>query len=162
MSTGSVPEIHRPCGTLDRVTPLPSAEPTTRSWAPLPGVVALAWGLAAVALLAALLADDNPARLLMGLAVVLCAALGTYGTVVRPRLRVDDSGLHVRTLTGVHDFPWHEVKVRPVLTRRLGRESHSLELDWERGDDEHLVVLTWLDLGADPRDVAEVLHALRP
>lgn len=144
------------------MTPLPSAEPTTRSWAPLPGVIALAWGLAAVALLAALLADDNPARLLMGLAVVLCAAFGTYGTVVRPRLRVDDSGLHVRTLTGVHDFPWHEVKVRPVRTRRLGRESHSLELDWQRGDDEHLVVLTWLDLGVDPRDVAEVLHALRP
>jgi apolipoprotein N-acyltransferase len=144
------------------VTPLPSAEPTTRSWAPLPGVVALAWGLAAVALLAALLVDDRPARLLMGLAVVLCAALGAYGAVVRPRLRVDDSGLHVRTLTGVHDFPWHEVKVRPVRTRRLGRESHSLELDWERGDEEHLVVLTWLDLGVDPRDVAEVLHALRP
>jgi hypothetical protein len=144
------------------VTPLPSAEPTTRSWAPLPGVVALAWGLAAVALLAALLAGENTARLLMGVAAVLGAALGTYGVVVRPRLRVDDSGLHVRTVTGVHDFPWHEVKVRPVVTHRLGRESHSLELDWERGEDEHLVVLTWLDLGADPRDVAEVLHALRP
>ena len=144
------------------MTPLPSAEPTTRSWAPLPGVVALAWGLAAVALLAALLSDENTARLLMGAAAVLGVVLGTYGTVVRPRLRVDDSGLHVRTLTGVHDFAWHEVKIRPVRTRRLGRESHSLELDWERGEDEHLVVLTWLDLGADPRDVAEVLHALRP
>ncbi|HEX6346365.1 PH domain-containing protein [Umezawaea sp.] len=144
------------------MTPLPSAEPTTRSWAPLPGVVALAWGLAAVALVAALLADENTTRLLMGVAAVLGVALGTYGAVVRPRLRVDDSGLHVRTVTGVHDFPWHEVKIRPVRTRRLGRESHSLELDWERGEDEHLVVLTWLDLGADPRDVAEVLHALRP
>jgi len=144
------------------VTPLPSAEPTTRSWAPLPGVVALAWGLAAAALLAALLSDENSARLLMGVAALLGVVLGTYGTIVRPRLRVDDSGLHVKTLTGVHDFAWHEVKIRPVRTRRLGRESHSLELDWERGEDEHLVVLTWLDLGADPRDVAEVLHALRP
>jgi len=144
------------------VTPLPSAEPTTRSWAPLPGVVALAWGLAAAALLAALLSDENSARLLMGVATLLGVVLGTYGTIVRPRLRVDDSGLHVKTLTGVHDFAWHEVKIRPVRTRRLGRESHSLELDWERGEDEHLVVLTWLDLGADPRDVAEVLHALRP
>ncbi|MFD9738008.1 PH domain-containing protein [Umezawaea sp. NPDC059074] len=144
------------------MTPLPSAEPTTRSWAPLPGVVALAWGLAAAALLAALLSDENSARLLMGVAALLGVVLGTYGTIVRPRLRVDDSGLHVRTLTGVHDFAWHEVKIRPVQTRRLGRESHSLELDWERGEDEHLVVLTWLDLGADPRDVAEVLHALRP
>ncbi len=144
------------------MTPLPSAEPTTRSWAPLPGVVALAWGLAVVALLALLLAGENSARLLMGAAAVLCAALGTYGAVVRPRLRVDGSGLHVRTLTGVHDFPWHEVKIRPVLARRLGRESHTLELDWEHDGDEHLVVLTWLDLGADPRDVAEVLHALRP
>lgn len=144
------------------MTPLPSAEPTTRSWAPLPGVVALAWGLAAAALLAALLSDENSARLLMGVAALLGVVLGTYGTIVRPRLRVDDSGLHVKTLTGVHDFAWHEVKIRPVRTRRLGRESHSLELDWERGEDEHLVVLTWLDLGADPRDVAEVLHALRP
>jgi len=144
------------------VTPLPSAEPTTRSWAPLPGVVALAWGLAAAALLAALLSDENSARLLMGVATLLGVVLGTYGTIVRPRLRVDDSGLHVKTLTGVHDFAWHEVKIRPVRTRRLGRESHSLELDWEHGEDEHLVVLTWLDLGADPRDVAEVLHALRP
>lgn len=144
------------------MTPLPSAEPTTRSWAPLPGVVALAWGLAAAALLAALLSDENSARLLMGVATLLGVVLGTYGTIVRPRLRVDDSGLHVKTLTGVHDFAWHEVKIRPVRTRRLGRESHSLELDWERGEDEHLVVLTWLDLGADPRDVAEVLHALRP
>ena len=144
------------------MTPLPSAEPTTRSWAPLPGVVALAWGLAAAALMAALLSDENSARLLMGVAALLGVVLGTYGTIVRPRLRVDDSGLHVKTLTGVHDFAWHEVKIRPVRTRRLGRESHSLELDWERGEDEHLVVLTWLDLGADPRDVAEVLHALRP
>jgi hypothetical protein len=48
------------------------------------------------------------------------------------------------------------------VTRRLGREGHSLELDWEHGEDEQLVVLTWLDLGEDPRDVAEVLHALRP
>jgi hypothetical protein len=77
-------------------------------------------------------------------------------------LSVDNTGLHVRTLTGVHDFPWHEVKIRPVVTRRLGREAHSLELDWEHGEDEQLVVLTWLDLGVDPRDVAEVLHALRP
>jgi hypothetical protein len=150
------------CGTLDGVTPLPSAEPTTRSWAPLPGVVALAWGLAAVGLVTALLSGENPARLLMGLVAVLGVVLGTYGTIVRPRLSVDGAGLHVRTLTGVQHFPWHEVKIRPVVTRRLGREGHSLELDWEHGEDEHLVVLTWLDLGADPRDVAEVLHALRP
>lgn len=154
--------MYHPYGTLDGVTPLPSAEPTTRSWAPLPGVVALAWGLAAVALLAALWSNENTARLLMGVAVVLGVVLGAYGTIVRPRLSADDSGLHVRTLTGVHDFPWHEVKIRPVQTRRMGRDSHSLELDWERGEDEHLVVLTWLDLGVDPRDVAEVLHALRP
>lgn len=150
------------CGTLDGVTSLPSAGPTTRSWAPLPGVVALAWGLAFVGLVTALLSDENTARFLMGLVAVLGVVLGTYGAVVRPRLSVDDAGLHVRTLTGRTDFPWHEVKIRPVVTRRLGRESHSLELDWVHGEDEQLVVLTWLDLGADPRDVAEVLHALRP
>lgn len=125
-------------------------------------MVGLAWGLAAVSLLATILTSETTGRLLLGLATLLLLGLGAYGTVVRPRLVVDDTGLTVRTLSGAHHLPWHEVKVRLVHTRRLGRETATLELDWHRGDDEQLFVLTQLDLGTDPRDVADVLHALRP
>lgn len=125
-------------------------------------MVGLAWGLAAVSLLVTILSSEAASRLFLGLATVLLLAIGAYGTFVRPRLVVDDSGLTVRTLTGARQLPWHEVKVRITHTRRLGRETATLELDWQHGEHEQLFVLTPLDLGADPRDVANVLHALRP
>ncbi|MFD7652499.1 PH domain-containing protein [Actinosynnema sp. NPDC059797] len=133
-----------------------------RSWSPRPGLVGLAWGLAAASLLVTVLSSEATTRLLLGLATLLLVGLGAHGAHVRPRLTADDAGLTVRTLAGARLLPWHEVKVRLEHTRRLGRESVALELDWERGEDERLFVLTWVDLGADPRDVADVLHALRP
>ncbi len=125
-------------------------------------MVGLAWGLAAVFLLVTIISSDPMSRVFLGLATLVQLALGAYGTFVRPRLLVDDSGLTVRTLSGPRQLPWHEVKVRLVRTRRLGRETPTLELDWRRGEDEQLFVLTTMDLGTDPRDVADVLHALRP
>lgn len=125
-------------------------------------MVGLAWGLAAVFLLVTILSSQVTSRVFLGLATLLLLALGAYGTFVRPRLLVDDSGLTVRTLSGPRLLPWHEVKVRLAHTRRLGRESVTLELDWRRGEDEQLFVFTPIDLGTDPRDVADVLHALRP
>lgn len=133
-----------------------------RSWSPKPALVGVAWALAAVALLAAALSSEATTRLLLGTATAFLAALAAYGTVLRPRLAVDDTGLTVRTVTGPRHLPWHEVKVKLAHTRRLGREVTTLELDWERGEDEQLYVLTTADLGTDPRDVADVLHALRP
>ncbi|MFD1152130.1 PH domain-containing protein [Saccharothrix hoggarensis] len=133
-----------------------------RSWSPQPGMVGLAWGLAAVSLLVTIIGSDPTGRVFLCLATLLLLALGAYGTFVRPRLLVDDSGLTVRTLTGARLLPWHEVKVRLARTRRLGRETATLELDWKRGEDEELFVFTPMDLGTDPRDVADVLHALRP
>ncbi|MFC5056685.1 PH domain-containing protein [Saccharothrix xinjiangensis] len=133
-----------------------------RSWSPRPGMVGLAWGLAAVSLLVTVLSSEATSRLLLGLATLLLVGLGAHGTFVRPRLTADDAGLAVRTLTGTRALPWHEVKVRLARTRRLGRETVALELDWKRGEDEQLFVLTQMDLGTDPRDVADVLHALRP
>ena len=125
-------------------------------------MVGLAWGLAAVFLLVTIFSSDPMSRVFLGLATLVGLALGAYGWFVRPRLLVDDSGLTVRTLAGARQLPWHEVKVRLAQTRRLGRETPTLELDWRRGEDEQLFVLTTLDLGTDPRDVADVLHALRP
>jgi hypothetical protein len=130
----------------------------TRSWSTPAPAVAAAWALAALLGLAAFLADDNAGRLLLGLAAALAGALAAFGSVARPRLAVDDTGVTVRGFTGSQHLPWHQVKVKLTHTRRFGRESTTLELDAE----EHLVVLTRLDLGADPEEVAEVLHALRP
>ncbi|MEU4801470.1 PH domain-containing protein [Actinosynnema sp. NPDC023587] len=132
------------------------------SWSPRPVAVGLTWALAAIVLLGAALSAENTTRLLLGTATAFLAALAAYGTVLRPRLAADDTGLTLRTVTGPRHLPWHEVKVKLAHTRRLGREVTTLELDWERGEDEQLYVLTVTDLGADPRDVADVLHALRP
>ncbi|MEV0677005.1 PH domain-containing protein [Actinosynnema sp. NPDC050436] len=133
-----------------------------RSWAPKPAAVGVAWALAATALVVAVLSAEPTTRLLLGTATAFTAALAAYGTFVRPKLAADATGLTVRTATGPRHLPWHEVKVKLAHTRRLGREVTTLELDWERGEDEQLYVLTVTDLGADPRDVADVLHALRP
>nr|BFE47228.1 PH domain-containing protein [Saccharothrix mutabilis subsp. capreolus] len=124
--------------------------------------MALLWVLTAVALLLTVLGPDAATRLFMGTGTALVLALAAYGTFVRPRLTADDTGLTVRTLTGPRHLPWHEVHVKLAHTRRLGREVATLELDWHRGEDEQLYVLTPTDLGADPREVADVLHALRP
>ena len=130
----------------------------TRSWSTPAPAVAAAWVLAALLALAAFLADDNAGRLLLGLAAVLVSYIAAYGSVARPRLVADDTGMTVRGLFASRHLPWHRVKVRLTHTRRLGRETRTLELDAE----EQLVVLTKLDLGADPEEVAEVLHAMRP
>ncbi|RKT51859.1 PH (Pleckstrin Homology) domain-containing protein [Saccharothrix australiensis] len=124
--------------------------------------MALAWLLAATSLVFAVLGPEPTTRLFLGTATAFLLALAAYGTFVRPKLTADDTGLTVRTVTGRRHLPWHQVKVKLVHTRRLGREVATLELDWQQGDDEQLFVLTPMDLGADPRDVADVLHALRP
>ncbi|GAA1330336.1 PH domain-containing protein [Saccharothrix algeriensis] len=133
-----------------------------RSWAPRPAVAVVAWATAAAALVAALLGGEPAEVVFLGTAAALLLAIAAYSTFLRPRLAADDTGLTVRTVTGARHLPWHEVQVKLVRTRRLGREVATLELDWRRGEDEQLFVLTPLDLGADPHDVADVLHALRP
>jgi hypothetical protein len=52
---------------------------------------------------------------------------------------------------------WAEARVRLRTTPRLGRDTVTLEIDSE----DHLVVLGWLDLGEDPREVLHVLSTLR-
>jgi hypothetical protein len=124
-------------------------------------VVALAWGLAVAAAAWAVLADDPPGRVLLG-AVALLLALGAlFTTVARPRLAADQEGVAVRGLTGVRRWTWAEVNVRLVRTRRLGRESATLEVDAENAEPPDLVVLGRFDLGADPEDVLEQLLGLR-
>lgn len=130
----------------------------TRTWSTPAPAVAIAWVLGTLLGLATFLADENAGRLLLGLAAVLLGVLAAFGSLARPRLLADETGLTVRGFAGSRHLPWHRVKVKLVRTRRFGRETSTLELDAE----EELVVLTRLDLGADPEEVAEVLHALRP
>jgi hypothetical protein len=126
-------------------------------WSTSAGLVAVGWVAAAGLALFAVLTDDNVGRLLVGLAAVVSAVLALHGTVSRPRLAADSTGLTLRGLTGRRQWTWAEVNVRVVRTRRLGREMSTLELDAQ----DDLVVLGWLDLGTPPEDVAEALTSLR-
>ncbi|MEV6716512.1 PH domain-containing protein [Lentzea sp. NPDC051208] len=130
----------------------------TRTWSTPVPLIATAWVAALALAVAAYIADDNAGRLLIGLATLLVTGLAAFATIARPRLTADVDGLSVRGFTGTTLLPWHEVKVKLQTTRRFGREQQTLELD----ADDRLVVLTRLDLGADPEEVAGVLHALRP
>ncbi|MFJ5987783.1 PH domain-containing protein [Lentzea sp. NPDC092896] len=130
----------------------------TRTWSTPAPLVAVAWVVALALAFAALTVDDNAGRLLIGLASLLVTYLAAFATIARPRLTADVDGLAVRGLASTTRLPWHEVKVKLQTTRRLGREQQTLELD----ADDRLVVLTRVDLGADPEEVAGVLHALRP
>jgi hypothetical protein len=137
----------------------------------LAAVGAVAWCLLAGA--------DPPGRLLIGVAAAACGFGALYGTLVRPRLTADARGVRVRGFTGTTAYDWAAVEsVHVVMTRRWGRSVPSLELDTRRdiadtgtahtngaGDagepPERLHIFGRLDLGADPRDVADTLRRLR-
>ncbi|HYQ69015.1 PH domain-containing protein [Actinophytocola sp.] len=121
----------------------------------------LSWVLAAAAAAWAALADDPPGRVLLGVVALLLALTGLYTTVARPRLAADRDGIAVRGLTGTRTWTWAEVNVRLVRTRRLGRESATIEVDAGNAEEPALVVLGRFDLGADPVDVVDELLALR-
>jgi PH (Pleckstrin Homology) domain-containing protein len=130
---------------------------TARSWAPKIELVVLGWALAVLAGGLIAIIDDRPGRLLLAVMALGLALASLFGTVARPRLVADENGVTVRGLTGSRHWGWGEVTARLGSTRRLGRDVVSVELD----ADIDLVVLGWLDLGADPRDVVDALRALR-
>jgi Bacterial PH domain len=123
--------------------------------------VVLAWVLAVVAGGWAALTDDPPGRVLLGAVALLLALGGLFATVARPRLAADHEGISVKSLGGTRRWTWAEVNVRLVRTRRLGRETATLEVDAENADPPALVVLGRFDLGADPEDVVDELLTLR-
>ena len=121
----------------------------------------LAWVLAVAAGTWAAITDDPPGRVLIAVVALLLALAALFATVARPRLAADHDGIAVRGLTGTRRWRWGEVNVRLVRTRRLGRDSATVEVDAEGAEPPALVVLGRLDLGADPEDVVEELLALR-
>lgn len=127
-------------------------------WAPSPALIALGWLATAAALATAFFSADPRGRVLFGLAALLLAAASAHGTLVRPRLTADDQGIHLRSLHGRVHLSWTETRTRLRTTRRLGRDAETLEI--ENGG--QLFIFSRLELGTDPRDVLDVLSALRP
>ena len=103
---------------------------------------------------------DGPGALLTTGAVVGACAVGCYTSFPRPRLAADDAGIRVRTLGGSYELGWDEVEISTVTTHRLGRPSHTLEIDTGE-QPPHLVVFGRFELAADPADVLDTLEELR-
>ncbi|WP_020663550.1 PH domain-containing protein [Amycolatopsis benzoatilytica] len=120
----------------------------------------MAWALTSLLLVGTVLDvvfGDGKGAVLTGLATLAAGAFAGHWTLVRPRLAADETGVRIRTLGGAHRFSWTGTIVRLRSTRRLGREGVTLEV--ERGD--QLFIFGQTDLGADPRDVLDVLTAMR-
>ncbi len=132
-------------------------------YAPKPMVVVAGWMGAVAALGWALLTDDLPGRVIALAAVGLLSMIALVGTVVRPRLATDADGLRVGRLRGARYWPWSAVhRVEVVTSGRFSRRVGMLEIDAVDPDGtERLVVLTALDLGADPVEVAAELDRVR-
>lgn len=132
-------------------------------YAPKPVVVVAGWVGAVGALGWVLLTDDLPGRVIALAAVGLLGTLALVGTAVRPRLAIAADGLRVGRLRGTRYWPWSAVhRVEVVTSGRFGRRVGMLEIDAVDPDGtERLVVLTALDLGADPVEVAAEVERVR-
>lgn len=135
--------------------------PEARTWAPKAELAVLSWVLAVGAGAWAAFTDDPPGRVLFAVIALALALIGLFTTVARPRLAADHEGVTVRSLVGSRRWTWAEVNVRLVRTRRMGRDTATVEVDAEGAEEPALVVLGWLDLGADPEDVVDALLELR-
>lgn len=136
--------------------------PPSEAWSTPVVAVAAAGALAVAAVVLAVLTPDAAGRLLLSLAAFGLGVAATLGALVRPRLRADADGLQVRRALGVTALTWDELgEASVVRTRRLGRDVPVLEIDGT-GVDGVLLVLTRLDLGAEPDDVLTRLHQLHP
>jgi hypothetical protein len=129
-------------------------------WSPKAALVGLGWALTAVVAAGCVfdgLSGDKAGSVLFGLAALAVAAYTVHATFVRPRLAADTAGLSARTLSGTLRLDWPSARVRLRTTRRLGRDGVTLEIESE----DVLLVFGRLELGEDPRDVLDVLSALR-
>ncbi|MER7078910.1 PH domain-containing protein [Saccharopolyspora kobensis] len=126
----------------------------SQQWATPAGLVATGWVLTAAAAAWWFAAESAVDRTFVGVLVLALAVASAHATICRPRLSADREGVTVRGLGGRRRWPWSAVTVQVRSHRRFGREVQSLELD----SDAVLVILTRLDLGTDPQDVAEALR----
>ncbi|MFD6454891.1 PH domain-containing protein [Nocardia sp. NPDC055165] len=131
------------------------------SWStPVAGLLAISGGGILLAVLA-ILAQDGPSRLLIGIAAVAVLAMSALGIRQRPRLTMVPGPaprLVVGTLTGPKDYPLDRIdRIRMVSYRRIGRKSAMLEVDVRHEDTERLLIFGRWDLGTNPHDVYDAL-----
>ncbi|MFC4376529.1 PH domain-containing protein [Nocardia halotolerans] len=131
------------------------------SWTtPVSALIAVAGG-GLVLVVAAILAQDGPSRLLVGLAAVAVLALAVLAVRQRPRLTMvpgPSPRLIVGTLTGPNEYPLDRIdRIRMVSYRRIGRKTAMLEVDVRHNDTERLLIFGRWDLGANPHDVYDAL-----
>jgi PH (Pleckstrin Homology) domain-containing protein len=132
-----------------------------RTWAPRAALVAVSWVLAVGTLAYTVFSVDPIGRLVTGVATIGLGVFALYGTVARPRLLADASGVEIRRLLGRQRLAWGTMRISVSSTRRFGRSVSLLELDTDNEDDPDggLIVLGWLDLGTEPEQVAAALRA---
>ncbi len=133
----------------------------SRSWTtPTAGLLAVAGG-GLILVVAAVLAQDGPSRLLVGLAAVAVLGMAILGVRQRPRLTMVSGPaprLVVGTLTGPKTYPLTRIdRIRMVSYRRLGRKSAMLEIDVQHEGSERLLIFGRWDLGTNPHDVYDAL-----
>ncbi len=131
------------------------------SWTtPTAGLVAVSGGGVILAI-AALLANDGPSRLLVGLAALAVLAMAVIAVRQRPRLTMVSGAqprLIVGTFTGPKEYPLDRIdRIRMVSYRRLGRKSAMLEIDVQHEGSERLLIFGRWDLGTNPHDVYDAL-----
>ncbi|TCK00812.1 PH domain-containing protein [Nocardia alba] len=131
------------------------------SWStPIAGLFAISGG-GILLVVTAILAQDGPSRLLIGLAAAAVLAMSALGIRQRPRLTMVPGRaprLVVGTLTGPKDYPLDRIdRIRMVSYRRIGRKSAMLEIDVRHEDTERLLIFGRWDLGTNPHDVYDAL-----
>ncbi|MBL1073256.1 PH domain-containing protein [Nocardia sp. 2] len=133
------------------------------SWSTPPAALAVCGVGGVVLAAAAVLANDAPARLLIGLAAFGLLCLAGLGLRQRPRLSVepgDPAYLVVRGVAGPQRYSSKQItRARVVNYRRLGRRMPMLEIDVQHEGDEKLLIFGRWDLGASPDDVLDSLRA---
>jgi hypothetical protein len=115
--------------------------------------------LAAVAVVFIVVSGDGAGRVLAGVAALLLIGYAATDLAFWPRLIATASGLQVRTPTTRARLAWSDVDAVRVDERsHLGLMSRTLEID----AGALLVVFSRRALGADPREVADLLEAFDP
>lgn len=131
----------------------------SKEWSTPIGVVIFGWVLVVAAALWWLTSNTGTDRVFIGIVILALAATTGYATVCRPRLRADSTGIAVRSFRGTQRWPWPLVTVTVERNQRLGLATELLQVDVL--DTDGLVVLSRLDLGEAPHDVAQTLNTLR-
>jgi hypothetical protein len=123
--------------------------------------LAIIGALGVVLLGAAVFTPQNaPGRVIASIAGLGALAVFALGVRRRPRLAIEPGGALVLGRLGHPDvyLPSDIAQIRTTSFSRIGRKVHLLELDLRRASEEQFIVLSRWDLGADPRDVYEVLE----